>query len=80
MNPLFSSILVVWLATFFLLRDLRLGSAFQDAATVLKIVMVLVIIAAGFLVKSPQPVSFHPAGGIELSIMPAPRLQSASTW
>ena len=71
-HPMVFTIGVVWLCTLFLLRDLRLGSAFQDAATVLKIVLILVIIGAGFFVTAPQPVSFLPAKGDGALIMSAP--------
>jgi len=65
-HPLVFSLAVVWLATLFLLRDLRLGSAFQDGATFLKIALILVI------VKSPQPISFLPAHGDGVLIMSTP--------
>ena len=71
-HPLVFSLAVVWLATLFLLRDLRLGSAFQDGATFLKIALILVIIGAGFFVKSPQPISFLPAHGDGALIMSTP--------
>src|SRR5580704_11689792 len=34
-NPLVLSVLIVWLSTLFLLRDVKVGSAFQDASTIL---------------------------------------------
>ena len=71
-HPMVFTLAVVWLCTLFLLRDLRIGSAFQDAATVLKIALILVIIGAGFFVKNPQPVSFLPAKGDASLIMSAP--------
>src|SRR6266849_6568088 len=37
-NPLVFSLGVVWLTTLFLLRDVTLGSAFQDSSTILKVV------------------------------------------
>ena len=71
-NPLVLSLAVVWLATLALLRDLKFGSAFQDASTILKVVLVLVIIGAGFLVKDVQPMSFLPAKGDGSLIASAP--------
>ncbi len=62
-NPLVLSVLIVWLSTLFLLRDVKVGSAFQDASTLLKIGLILVIIAAGFFLKTVQPISFLPAKG-----------------
>ena len=53
----------VWLTTLVLLRDVRLRSVFQNAATLLKVVLVLVIIVAGVCLADGQPVSFLPAPG-----------------
>src|SRR6476620_7880890 len=63
LNPLVLSLAVVTICTVVLLRDLQLGSAFQNGSTILKIALIVVIIAAGFLVKSSEPVSFLPAKG-----------------
>src|SRR6476646_8008312 len=57
-NPLVWGLAVVWITTFVLLLDLRLGSAFQIASTLLKVGLILVIIVAGFLVAGAQPISF----------------------
>src|SRR5205809_3398086 len=43
-NPLVAAITLVWITTFVLLCDLRLGSAFQIATSVLKLVLILVLI------------------------------------
>ena len=62
-NPLFLAIAVVWITTFVLLSDLRLGSAFQVGSTALKVVLILAMIAGGFLVTGRQDVSFLPVAG-----------------
>lgn len=72
LNPLYAALAAVWICTFFLLRDFRLGSAFQNGATILKVVLILVIIGAGIFVKSPQHVSFLPAKGDGTLIMSGP--------
>ena len=72
LNPLFLSLAVVSICTIFLLRDLQLGSAFQNGSTILKIALIVLIIVAGFLVKSSQPVSFLPVKGDGALIMSAP--------
>lgn len=72
MNPLILSVVVVTICTLVLLRDLQLGSAFQNASTILKVVLVLVIIGAGLFVKSSQPVSFLPVKGDGALILSAP--------
>lgn len=59
----YCALTLVVLVTLFLLRDLRIGSAFQNASTLLKVGLVLVIIAAGFWVEKTQPISFLPARG-----------------
>jgi amino acid transporter len=59
-NPLVLSLAIVTICTLVLLRDLRLGSGFQNGSTTLKVALVLVIIGAGLWVKKTQPVSFCP--------------------
>ena len=48
-NALFLSLAVVWITTFVLLQDLRLGSLFQNASTVLKSRLFLSSSSADFL-------------------------------
>ncbi|MDR3403189.1 MAG: amino acid permease [Chthoniobacter sp.] len=71
-NPLLLSLFIVWLTTLVLLRDVKIGSAFQDASTILKIALILTIIAAGFCVKTGQPISFLPAKGDGALIVSTP--------
>lgn len=59
-NPLLLSLAAVWLSTLFLLRDMRLGSGFQNAATLLKVALLVVIIAAGFFTARGTAISFFP--------------------
>ncbi len=54
---------VVWVITLILLGDLKVGSAFQNGATLLKIALIVTIVAAGFLLPQAQPISFLPAPG-----------------
>lgn len=62
-NPLVWGLAVVWITTFVLLFDLRLGSAFQIGSTVLKVGLIAVIIGVGFAITKTQPVSFSPVAG-----------------
>jgi APA family basic amino acid/polyamine antiporter len=71
-NPLILSLAVVTICTLVLLRDLRLGSAFQNGSTILKVALVLVIIGAGLWVKATQPISFLPAKTDGALILSAP--------
>ena len=59
-NPLLAALAVVWLTTLVLLLDLRLGSAFQMGATLLKVGLIVGIIVAGLLVRQTAAVSFAP--------------------
>jgi APA family basic amino acid/polyamine antiporter len=72
LNPLFLSLAVVTICTVVLLRDLQLGSAFQNGSTILKIALIVIVIIAGLFVKSTQPVSFFPAKGDGALILSAP--------
>ena len=58
----FALILII-LTTLFLLRNVSLGATFQNASTILKVALVLVVIGAGLFVAKSQPVSFLPAKG-----------------
>ena len=71
-NPLILSLVVVTICTLVLLRDLRLGSAFQNGSTILKVALILVIIGAGLWVKQTQPISLLPAKGDGALILSAP--------
>ena len=71
-NQLAISLSIITICTVVLLRDLPLGSAFQNGSTILKVVLILVIIGAGFWVKGTQPVSFLPAKGDGALILSAP--------
>ena len=71
-NPLVLSLVVVTICTLVLLRDLQLGSAFQNGSTILKVALILVIIGAGFWVTTTQPVSFLPTRTDGALILSAP--------
>jgi basic amino acid/polyamine antiporter, APA family len=71
-NPLILSLTVVTICTLVLLRDLQLGSAFQNASTILKVALILVIIGAGLWVKATQPISFLPTKTDGALILSAP--------
>jgi basic amino acid/polyamine antiporter, APA family len=68
------ALLVATVCTLALLRDLRLGSAFQNGSTILKVALILVVIGAGFFVtsSSTQPISFLPVKGDGALILSAP--------
>ncbi len=60
-SPVSVSLLVVVLVTVVHSSGVHVGARFQNVATWLKVVLILVFIGAGACVASPQPVSFLPA-------------------
>jgi APA family basic amino acid/polyamine antiporter len=62
-SPLVLSFAVVWIVALFHFGSLRAGSAFQNLWTLLKLLLIAALIAAGFFVQSKQPISFLPATG-----------------
>jgi APA family basic amino acid/polyamine antiporter len=71
-SPLGASLAVVWLATPLLLGDAKLGSGFQNGATLLKVALILGVIAVGCVAGPAQPVSFLPRPGDGALIASAP--------
>ena len=61
MPPLALAVGVVWLLSLVQLGGLRHSSSFQLIATILKVVLILAFLVAGFVVGTPQPISFTPA-------------------
>lgn len=71
-NLLLLSLAVATICTLVLLRDLKLGSAFQNGSTILKVTLILVIIVAGLWVGSTQPISLLPTKNDGALIVSAP--------
>jgi len=71
-SPVLLSFAVVWIVAIFHLGNLRVGSAFQNLWTLLKLLLISVLIAAGFFVHSKQPITFLPASGDLMSIFAPP--------
>ena len=67
-SPVILSFVVVWVVTVFHLWNLQVGSAFQNLSTFVKVLLIGVLIAAGFFVQSKQPISFLPVSGDTSSI------------
>src|SRR5467141_1835218 len=59
-SPVVLSFVVVWIVTVFHVGNLRVGSAFQNVSTLLKLLLIGALIGAGFFVPSKQPISFLP--------------------
>jgi APA family basic amino acid/polyamine antiporter len=59
--PLAIGLAVVWLVSLVHLTGVRHGSTFQNASTLLKVALIVVLIAAGLSLADPQPISFAPS-------------------
>src|SRR5713101_3997780 len=57
-SPVLLSFVVVWVVTVFHLWNLQVGSAFQNLSTLVKLLLVGVLIAAGSFVQAKQPITF----------------------
>src|SRR6476620_7198688 len=58
--PLALAVGVVWLVSLVQLTGVRHSSTFQLIATILKVVLIVAFLLAGFAIGTPQPVSFTP--------------------
>jgi len=58
--PLLLGLSVIWGVSLFHLSGIRYGSAFQSVSTVVKLVLIVVFIIAGFAFGTAQPISFAP--------------------
>ena len=68
-SPMILSFVVVWIVTLFHLRNLKVGSVFQNVSTLVKLLLIGALIGAGFVVPSRQPIGFLPAAGDKASIL-----------
>lgn len=59
--PLLLALGVVWLVSVVQLGGVRHSSTFQLISTTLKVVLIVAFLVAGFVVATPQPISFAPA-------------------
>lgn len=62
-NPQLSAMSIVFLVTTAHLVDMRVGSAFQNSFTALKLVLISVLIVAGLFFTEHQPISLAPVPG-----------------
>src|SRR5580698_7253696 len=70
--PLVLAIGVVWLVSIVQLTGVRHSSTFQLISTVLKVVLIVAFLIAGFVVGTSQPVSFAPSTSDFAQITSAP--------
>jgi basic amino acid/polyamine antiporter, APA family len=67
-SPVVLSFVVVWVVTLFHLQNLQIGSAFQNVWTIVKLLLIGALIAAGFLVEPKQEITFLPQASDTVSI------------
>jgi basic amino acid/polyamine antiporter, APA family len=67
-SPVVLSFVVVWVVTLFHLQNLQIGSAFQNVWTIVKLLLIGALIAAGFLVEPKQEITFLPQTSDTVSI------------
>src|SRR6202161_3748272 len=70
--PLALAVGVVWLVSIVQLSGVRHSSTFQLIATILKVVLIVAFLIAGFVIGTPQPVSFAPQASDFAHIASAP--------
>ena len=67
-SPVLLSFVLVWMVALFHFGNLRLGSAFQNLWTIVKLLLVGVLIGAGLLIEEKQPITFSPHAADTMSI------------
>src|SRR5260221_8349900 len=70
--PLLLAGCVVWLVSLVQLTGVRHSSTFQLIATILKVVLIVAFLIAGFAIATPQPLSFAPSTSDFSHIVSAP--------
>src|SRR5216110_3514771 len=71
-SPVLLSFAVVWVVALFHLKNLQVGSAFQNCFTVVKLLLIGAFIITGFFVQPKQPINFLPERGDAVTIFGAP--------
>src|SRR5262249_14805166 len=71
-SPLALAIGVVWLVSLVQLTGVKHSSNFQFVATVLKVVLIVAFLLAGFVIGTPQPISFAPSPSVFTDVVSAP--------
>src|SRR3981081_1181791 len=70
--PLALAIGVVWLVSLVQLTGVRHSSTFQLIATILKVLLIIAFLVCGFVIGTPQPVTFAPSASDFSYIASAP--------
>ena len=67
-SPILLSFVLVWTTALFHFGNLRLGSAFQNLWTLVKLLLIAALIGAGLLLEQKQPITFLPHATDTMSI------------
>ncbi|HLW36257.1 MAG TPA: amino acid permease [Chthoniobacterales bacterium] len=67
-SPVVLSFVLVWVVSVFHFGNLRRGTTFQNVWTIVKLLLIAVLIGAGFLFEPKEPLSFFPMTGDTKSI------------
>src|SRR5213080_5117183 len=67
-SPVLLSFVLVWMVALFHFGNLRLGSAFQNLWTIVKLLLVGVLIGTGLLIEEKQPITFLPHAADTMAI------------
>jgi APA family basic amino acid/polyamine antiporter len=70
--PLLLAVGVVWLVSLVQLTGVRHSSTFQLIATILKVLLIVAFLVCGFVIGTPQPVTFAPSASDFSYIASAP--------
>jgi basic amino acid/polyamine antiporter, APA family len=71
-SPVLLSFAVVWVVSLFHMKNLKIGSTFQNFFTMVKLLLIGAFITAGFFVQAKQPFIFLPEPGDVSTIFGAP--------
>jgi basic amino acid/polyamine antiporter, APA family len=71
-SPMALGVGMVWIISLIQLSGIKHSSNFQLVSTVLKVVLIVAFLAAGFVIGTPQQVSFAPSSAAFGQIMSAP--------
>ena len=71
-SPMALAVGMVWIISLVQLSGIKHSSTFQLVSTVLKVVLIVVFLAAGFFIGTPQQVAFAPSSAAFGQIMSAP--------
>ncbi|MEY2484543.1 MAG: basic amino acid/polyamine antiporter, family [Verrucomicrobiota bacterium] len=71
-SPVIFSFAIFGIVAVFHFSNLRVGSAFQNAWTLVKVLLIVALIIAGLLLDPKQPVTFLPQPGDTMSIFAGP--------